>query len=90
MGIGADQLTLIDAFLETAAADHAAVSGLRRLAPGLTATRCDTTDVRDETPFRSYAKVDLFLLDGRDHCVKITSDPSVATGVILAPRGEGA
>lgn len=87
MGIGVEQLTQIDEFLETAAADHAAVSGLRRLAPGLTAMRLDRTDVRDETPFRSYANVDLYLLDGRDHCVKITSDPSVATGLVLAPKG---
>lgn len=90
MGIGVEQLTLIDQFLETAAADHAAVSGLRRLAPGLAVTRCDGADVRDEAPFRSYAKIDLFLLDGRDHCVTITSDPAVATGLVLAPRGEGA
>lgn len=86
MAIQAEQLQAIDEILATAVADHATVSNLRRIAPSLSATRCDRTDIQDETPFRSYESCDLFLLDGRDHCVKITSDPSVATGLVLAPR----
>ena len=31
--------------------------------PGCTALRCDTTDIQDETPFRSYENCDLFLID---------------------------
>ena len=37
-------------------------------------TRCDASDVT-EAPFRSYARFDLHLLDGADHCVQITADP---------------
>lgn len=90
MGIEADQLSAIDDILTMAVADHATVSTLRRLAPGLSATRCDQADIQDETPFRSYAHCNLYLIDARDHCVKITSDASVATGLVLAPRGDGA
>ncbi len=90
MSIEADQLRAIDDILATAVADHAAVATLRRLAPGLSATRCDQTDIQDETPFRSYERCNLYLIDARDHCVKITSDPAVATGLVLAPRGDGA
>lgn len=86
MGIAADQLEAFDATLATAVADQATVAALRQLAPGLSATRCDKSDIQDETPFRSYEHCDLFLLDARDHCVKVTSDPSVATGVVLAPK----
>ena len=86
MPIATELLEAIDATLATAAADQAAVSALRQVAPGLTAMRCDKTDIQDETPFRSYEKCDLFLIDGRDHCVKITSDPSIATGLVVAPK----
>lgn len=86
MAIAAELFDAIDAALATAAADSAAVSALRKLAPGLTAMRCDKTDIQDETPFRTYENCDLFLIDGREHCVKVTSDPTVATGLVLAPK----
>ncbi|WP_159726222.1 hypothetical protein [Methylosinus sp. Ce-a6] len=86
MPIATEQLEAIDATLATAAADQAAVSALKQVAPGLSAMRCDKADIQDETPFRSYEKCDLFLIDGRDHCVKITSDPSIATGLVVAPK----
>jgi hypothetical protein len=48
--------------------------------------RCDKADIQDETPFRTYENCDLFLIDARDHCVKITADPTVATGLVVAPK----
>lgn len=51
--------------------------------PGLSFTRLEPLDVRDETPARVCAPYRLYLLDGRDHCVRITSDPAEATGVVL-------
>ncbi|HEY8063858.1 MAG TPA: hypothetical protein VIF40_03930 [Methylosinus sp.] len=86
MPIATEQFEAIDATLATAAADQAAVSALRHVAPGLTAMRCDKADIQDETPFRSYENCDLFLIDARDHCVKITADPSIATGLVVAPK----
>jgi hypothetical protein len=90
MAITVEQLSAIDDLLASASADGATVSSLRQLAPGISATRCDAADMQDETPFRSYVKCDLFLLDGRDHCVRITGDPGVATGLIVAPKGRAA
>jgi hypothetical protein len=86
MSIAAEQLEAIDATLATAAADQATVAALRKIATGLTAVRCDRSDFQDETPFRRYENCDLFLVDGREHCVKITADPSIATGLVLAPN----
>ncbi|HOY69462.1 MAG TPA: hypothetical protein PL131_03450 [Methylotenera sp.] len=40
----------------------------------------------DEAPFRSLANYDLFLLDGREHCVQLTNDLSVATAVVVAQK----
>ncbi len=90
MSIGFEQLCEIERALAYAAPDAGTVAALRRLAPGVFITRCDAADVKDETPFRSYAQCTLYLLDGRDHCVKITADLAHATGLILAPKGIGA
>ena len=90
MSLDSRYLQAIDAALETAAADHATLTALRLASPGIAITRCDAADVQDETPFRQYANCALYLIDGRDHCWKITQDPTCATGLVLAPKGGGA
>lgn len=80
-------LAQIDGVLERGSADGATLAALREIGGGLTATRCDASDLADETPFKSYARCELYLLDGRDHCMKITSDPDAATGLVLVPKG---
>jgi hypothetical protein len=90
MTIAPAQVTEIDTALASANADAQSVASLRRLAPGLMVTRVDALDMREETPFRVYEKVSLFLIDGRDHCWKITQDPASATGLALAPNGVAA
>jgi hypothetical protein len=39
-----------------------------------------------EEPYRCFEALDLYLVDGRDHCWQFTSDPARATGVVLAQR----
>lgn len=87
MTLAPAQVSQFDAALATAAANSQTLAALRQLAPGLMVTRCDAIDMRDETPFRVYEKCSLYLVDGRDHCWKITQDPASATGVALAPNG---
>ena len=81
------QLAQIDEVLEQGGADGATLAALRGIGGGLTATRCDASDLSDETPFKSYARCALYLLDGRDHCMKITTDPDAATGLVVVARG---
>jgi hypothetical protein len=90
MTLAPAQVTQMDAALATADASSQTIAAIRQLAPGLMVTRCDALDMRDETPFRVYEKCSLFLIDGRDHCWKITQDPGCATGVALAPNGGAA
>lgn len=87
MTLAQTQMTRIDDALATAGADAATRAALREIAPTLTITCCDAIDMRDETPFRVYERISLYLVDGRDHCWKITQDPGCATGVALAPNG---
>ena len=39
-----------------------------------------------ETPFRSYPRFEIHLVDRTDHCVQITADPLRASGIVLADR----
>jgi hypothetical protein len=87
MSLSEQSLAAIEEFLAAAEADAAAISELRKRFPGLSLSRRDANDVAYETPFRSFARCNLYLLDGRDHCWKITSDPGSATGFVLASKG---
>jgi hypothetical protein len=87
MSVSEQSLVAIAELLESAEADAATIAELRRRFPGLSLSRCDAHDVADETPFRTFARCNLYLLDARDHCVRITSDPLVATGFVLSSTG---
>ena len=88
MALGADDLAKIEAMLSAPDADSRVFADLRKAFPHLSWTRCDSSDVT-ETPFRSYPRFDLHLLDAADHCVRMTIDPSSATGIVLAERSAG-
>jgi hypothetical protein len=87
MSLSEQCLRAIGDVLASAGADAAAVAELRRRFPALSVTRCDAHDVADETPFRTFQRCNLYLLDGRDHCFRITSDPAAATGLVLSSTG---
>ncbi len=63
----------------------AACAALRISLPDLVLLRCDADDVLEE-PFRSYAAVDLHLVDTRNHCTAMTDDLASATGVLIARK----
>jgi len=83
MAVSEEELTEIDRILTSGAST--AMLELRSKFPHLTWTRCDASDVI-ETPYKTYPNCDVHLLDGGDHCVQITTEPSRATGVVLAFR----
>lgn len=85
MALGADELNEIEKVLSTSEGGASSLGELRRRFPRLTWMRCDASDVI-ETPFRSYMRFDLHLIDGSDNCVQITADPTRATGIVLAAR----
>ncbi|MDI1310390.1 MAG: hypothetical protein PSV17_13305 [Methylotenera sp.] len=47
--------------------------------------RMSAADI-DEAPFRSLDNYNLYLLDGREHCVQLTSDLSTATAIVVAHK----
>lgn len=85
MAMNAEDLQAIEVLFADAGPEMESIAALRRKFPHLSWTECDDSDVA-ETPFRSYARVDIHLLNSKDHCAQITSDPAGATGVIVARR----
>ena len=85
MALGAEELTEIERVLSASDADMRVFAELRRRFPHLSWTRCDASDLT-ETPFRSYPRFELHLVDRSDHCVQITADPLRASGIVLADR----
>lgn len=66
----------------------AAPAALRDRFPGLSVTRCDARDLDgDDEPFHRFTGFDLHLVDGRDHCWRLTGDAAEATGLLLAVTG---
>lgn len=64
--------------------DEAAVTSLRSKWPNIHFTYCSDDDVSGPTPVREYDGFNVYLVDGRDHCLKFTSDLQHATGLVLA------
>lgn len=57
---------------------------LRARHPDLHFTYCMDDDVGAETPFAERPGFNIYLVDGREHCLKFTGDPAAATGLVLA------
>ncbi|POF33872.1 DUF6129 family protein [Roseibium marinum] len=85
MTVNSNDLAEIGKELTAAGVDGALFATLRGRFPHLSWTRCDASDVVEE-PFQTIGGFDLHLIDTRDHCVHIVSDPEHATGIILATR----
>jgi hypothetical protein len=85
MALGPDELLEIDGVLSASDTDALVFAQLRSRFPHLSWTRCDASDVT-ESPFRTYSRFEVHLVDRSDHCVQITTDPARATGIVLADR----
>jgi hypothetical protein len=83
MPLDSAELSEIDTLLTLTADPGLAVAALRQRFPRLTVTRCDASDVDVETPFRTLARVSLYLVDSSDHCWRLTTDAARATGLVV-------
>lgn len=80
MSLSENDLTAIEQWLVAGAGS---TGDFRRCFPGLSFTRLDPADVRDETPARVCPPFAVYLVDGRAHCWRLTNDPAEATGIVL-------
>lgn len=84
-----EEMTGMETLLREAANLPQAVAQFHCLFPGKSVTRCDLSDMGAESAYRHFEAFDLYLVDGRDHCWRITGDPAAATGIVLARRAAG-
>ncbi len=86
MAIAATALDEIRALLEGEGSAYERIARLRSAFPGVSLTRCDASDMAAETPVLQTAAFDVYLIDTSEHCVRITTQPESATGLILAEK----
>ncbi len=82
-GLTAEKLGEIEALLADPSADASVFADFRQKFPGVSLTRCDASDVDVEHPYKEFPRFTLYLVSAINHCVSITRDPSVATGIIV-------
>ncbi|MFZ1828187.1 MAG: DUF6129 family protein [Candidatus Competibacteraceae bacterium] len=83
------QLHDIAQWVETHGVDYAALSRLRQAYPGVHFTDClDDDIIHGAEPALQGAGINLYLVDGRQHCLRLTDDLQNATGVVLAVTTE--
>ena len=84
------QLTDIARLAENRGVDYAALTHLRQVYPGLYFTQCLDDDINDIEPVLRGAGINLYLVDGGQHCLNLTQDLQSARGVVLAVTEEEA
>ncbi|MBK1720816.1 DUF6129 family protein [Thiocystis violacea] len=60
------------------------LAALRESLSGLHFTRCLEDEVGTDAPFLEDDGFNIYLVDGREHCMKLTRDLEAATGLLLA------
>lgn len=64
--------------------DYDTVAQLRQSYPDIHFTYCMDDDINSGKPVVESEKFNIYLVDGREHCLCLTNDFDNATGVVLA------
>ncbi len=64
--------------------DETTVGKLRSEYSELHFTHCDDDDIPNNEPVLEQEKFNLYLIDGREHCMCLTDNFNNATGIVLA------
>lgn len=86
MALTEKDLVQLETLLGSAKSAENPLADFRQRFPGLSLTRCDASDMGSDEPFLTYPEFYLYLVDGSNHCWRITDDPAVATGIVVAQR----
>lgn len=82
--ITTEQVNAIAAKIETLGVDEAMVSTLRQQYQPIHFTYCMDDDLPNNKPVIENKAFNLYLVDGREHCLCLTNDYEVATGIVVA------
>jgi hypothetical protein len=60
------------------------VRRLRGTFPGVHLTYCSDDDVQGVEPVLRFPRMNVYLVDASDHCLRLSEDYDAATGLVLA------
>lgn len=79
-----EQLQTIAQTLQTLGVGDDTVATLRQTHQPIHFTYCMDDDLPNHAPVLAQEAFNLYLIDGREHCLCLTSDLATATGVVVA------
>jgi hypothetical protein len=82
--ISTEQVNAIMAKIETMGLNDWTVSELRQQYQPIHFTYCMDDDLPNNTPVIERKDFNLYLIDGREHCLCLTNDYEAATGIVVA------
>ncbi|MFZ2172329.1 MAG: DUF6129 family protein [Methylococcaceae bacterium] len=82
--INTEQVNAIVEKLETLGLDETTITALRQQYQPIHFTYCMDDDLPNNTPIVENKDFNLYLIDGREHCLCLTNDYEVATGIVVA------
>jgi len=86
--IATETVTEIKSLLQQQGVDEGSVGELRSKWPDIHFTYCSEDDVHSGKPVDECEQFSIYLVDGREHCLCLTNDHEVATGLVIAERYE--
>lgn len=82
--LSTDTIETIASELQALGLSEHSLSTLRSNHPGIHFTYCMDDDVGVQTPILERQGFNIYLVDGREHCMKFTTELKHATGLVLA------
>ncbi len=70
--------------VSTDGVDESVIEQLRTDYQQIHFTYCSEDDIPNNSPVLEHDLFNLYLIDGREHCLCLTQDHSIATGVVVA------
>lgn len=82
--ITSEQIQNIASTIEKSGVSETTVTLLRENFQGIHFTYCMDDDLPNNNPVLEHEAFNLYLVDGREHCLCMTENYEVATGVVVA------
>ena len=82
--IRSERLDQVIRIVERAGLNDRTVGALRQAFTDIHLTYCADEDIGVARPVRRADGFNIYLVDGRGHCVRFTTDMEAATGIVLA------
>jgi len=79
-----EQINAITAKIEMMGLSDDTVSELRQQYQPIHFTYCMDDDLPNNSPVFEHKDFNLYLIDGREHCLCLTNDYDTATGIVVA------